>query len=208
MKVAISEGVAEMMVHEVLLPFYASHPGIHVELTTDSVNGIMDKITTDAVHLGVCFNPPDHHDVTVIKQAEQPIGIVFPADHPLADLTRNLTLKEALRYPYVMLTPDYGLRRYISLIEFQHKVKFDVSLTTNSLQVLKQFVLSGAGLALMSSAGLWDSQTQERIRMRPIEDVILPEPEFCLLTRKNRPLPTAAIRLVDDIKSKLSVFIR
>lgn len=204
--VAISEGVAEMMVHEVLVPFYASHPGIHVELTTDSVNSIVEKVRTDVVHLGVCFNPPAHNDVSVLKKAEQPVGVVFRADHPLATAAQQLLLAQALKYPYAMMTQDYGLRRYINLIEFQHKVRFDVALTTNSLQILKQFVLSGAGLALMSSPGLWDSTTQEKMCLRPIDDVTLPLPEFCLLARKNRPLPTAALHFIDAVKHCLPIF--
>lgn len=205
-KVAISEGVAEMMVHEVLMPFYASHPGIHVELMTDSVNSIVEKVRTDIVHLGVCFNPPVHNEVSVLKKTEQSVGVVFRADHPLVQSNKSLQLTEALKYPYAMMTLDYGLRRYINLIEFQHKVKFDVALTTNSLQVLKHFVLSGAGVALMSSPGLWDSATQEKICLRGIEDVTLPQPEFCLLSRKNRPLPTAALHLIDAVKNRLPIF--
>ncbi|QCT21656.1 LysR family transcriptional regulator [Jejubacter calystegiae] len=206
-KVAISEGVAEMMVHEVLMPFYASHPGVHVELMMESVNSIIDKVRTDAVHLGVCFNPPEHSEIAVLKKAEQPVGVVFRSDHALADPSRMLHLAEALRYPYAMMTADYGLRRYINLIEFQHKVKFDVALTTNSLQVLKQFVLSGAGVALMASPILWGSAMQEQTRLRHIEDVTLNAPEFCLLSRKNRPLSTAALHLIDAIKNRLSVFM-
>lgn len=205
-KIAISEGVAEMMVHEVLMPFYASHPGIHVEMTTDSVNGIVDKVRTDVVHLGLCFNPPEDNDVSVLKKAEQPVGVVFRSDHPKATSLQPLILEDALKFPYAMMTQDYGLRRYINLIEFQHKVKFDVTLTTNSLQILKQFVLSGAGVALMSSPGLWDSSTQEKICLRSIEDVTLTQPEFCLLSRKNRPLPTAALHLIDAVKNRLPIF--
>lgn len=205
-KIAISEGVAEMMMQNVIIPFYTRYPGIHIELATESVNTIIDKVRTDAVHLAVCFNPPEHNEISVIQRAEQPVGVVFRSDHPLADPSLSLTLAGALKYPYAMMGAEYGLRRYISLIEFQHKVSFDVVMTTNSLQILKQFILSGAGVALISSPGLWDRKIQENTCMKSITDVILPTPEFCLITRKNRPLPTAVQHLIEAIKNHLPVF--
>ena len=65
-------------------------------------------------------------------------------------------------YPFALMSAPYGLRQAVDLLEFTERIHLTPSLTTNSLRVLKQYAISGAGVTLMPD--VYKRQLQRRGR--------------------------------------------
>ena len=202
----ISEGMIETLMQSVIGPFCTEFPNIKIGIQVGSVNEVVEAVRTDRAHIGIAYNPPTHPEIRCRARRPQAVELLVARDHPLARRERPVPLAEAAAYPLALMTAPYGLRRIVDLLEFTEKMHLSPALTTNSLAVLKQYVMSGAGVALMTHIGVTHEVEDGDLVLVPLDHRALREPECRLMVRLGRPLSTAVNEVLRRIESRMPVF--
>ncbi|WP_251864093.1 LysR family transcriptional regulator [Achromobacter sp. Marseille-Q4962] len=205
-EISMSEGMIEALMTHALGPYCKEFPHIRVAINTASVDEVVEAVRTDRAHIGLAFNPPVHPEVRVRARHIIPVGALVRADHPLARKGRAIAVKELVKYPLALMTLPYGLRRIVDMLEFSEKIHLSPALTTNSLAVLRQYALSGAGAVLMADIGQPPEAAGGALVHVPIDHPLLRQTEMQLMVRLGRPLSTAAAELLRRIELRLPLF--
>ena len=163
-------------------------------------------MASDAAHIGLAYNPPVDPRLRCRASRKHPVCLLTRPDHALARHRAPLTIADILPYPFALMSAPYGLRQAVDLLEFTERIHLTPSLTTNSLRVLKQYAMSGAGVTLMPNLGVHHEVASGELVALPIAHPILSAPECQALLRLGRPLSSAASELMRRIELRLPAF--
>lgn len=202
----ISEGFIDSLMEHVVGPFCIEHPRINISVNVGSVNEVVEAVASDAAHIGLAYNPPVDPRLRCRASRKHPVCLLAARDHALARRRAPLTIADILPYPFALMSAPYGLRQAVDLLEFTERIHLTPSLTTNSLRVLKQYAISGAGVTLMPNLGVHHELASGELVALPIAHPILSAPECQMLLRLGRPLSSAANEVVRRIEQRLPAF--
>jgi DNA-binding transcriptional LysR family regulator len=102
--------MAPRTVPELLRTFRARHPLITFRLTQSSTDGIRAQVRNGEVDLGLISPGVAEPGIAVRPLATQPLALLVPAGHRFAR-RRQIRLAEASGEDFILLEPQYGLRR-------------------------------------------------------------------------------------------------
>ena len=202
----ISEGFIDSLMEHVVGPFCIEHPRINISVNVGSVNEVVEAVASDAAHIGLAYNPPVDPRLRCRASRKHPVCLLTRPDHALARHRAPLTIADILPYPFALMSAPYGLRQAVDLLEFTERIHLTPSLTTNSLRVLKQYAMSGAGVTLMPNLGVHHEVASGELVALSIAHPILSAPECQALLRLGRPLSSAASELMRRIELRLPAF--
>ncbi|MGY6269782.1 LysR family transcriptional regulator [Achromobacter denitrificans] len=202
----ISEGFIDSLMEHVVGPFCIEYPQINLSVNVGSVNEVVEAVATDAAHIGLAYNPPVDPRLRCRASRKHPVCLLAGRGHALAARRKPLAIADILPYPFALMSSPYGLRQAVDLLEFTERVHLTPSLTTNSLRVLKQYAMTGAGVTLMPTLGVHHELASGELVAIPIEHPILSAPECQALLRLGRPLSSAANEVVRRIALRLPAF--
>lgn len=205
--VIVSEGFAEALLNDVVNEFCHQYPKLDVTVNIGSINEVVNKVLEDVIHIGIVFNPPPHAEIRIHARAAQPVRLMVSSRHPLAKLgLSKITLAQASEYSIGLMGEAFGLRQVVKLAEFSERIKLTPALTTNSVAILKQFVLGGHGATFMSDFPLLREISEGKVVAIKIDNELFESTEGQIIVRRARPVSMAVAELLKQITTKLSVF--
>jgi DNA-binding transcriptional LysR family regulator len=204
--IVVSEGVVESLMQHVVGPFCTDYPRIKIGINIGSVTDVVETLRSDRAHIGIAFNPPVHPDVKVKMGKSLPVELMVSPRHPFAKSAAPVKLHDILSQPLAVMASPYGLRRIVDLIEYNEKIRFSPTLVTNSISVIKHYVLSNAGVALMTMVGVESEVAKGSLVLLPLDNQTLSQPECRVLVRNGRPLSPAVNELLKRLKTRMPLF--
>jgi DNA-binding transcriptional LysR family regulator len=192
------EGSVGDPVMPTLALFHKRYPAVSYDLTVASTDRIVTALLDDDADLGVVFNPPDLPELAAIGQGADSIDGILPPRHPALRL-RRLSLRELVTYPLALPDPTFGLRHLIDAAAKSCDVKLKPILTTNSIETLRAFVRSGAGVTVLPRFAIAGDIKRNTLRAVPLSDRKLQVACTMVLTRRARQLPLAATQLAEHL---------
>jgi DNA-binding transcriptional LysR family regulator len=202
----ISEGFIDGLMEHVVGPFCIEYPQINISVNVGSVNEVVEAVASDAAHIGLAYNPPVDPRLRCRASRKHPVCLLAGRGHALAARRGPLTIADIMPYPFALMSAPYGLRQAVDLLEFTERIHLTPSLTTNSLRVLKQYAMTGAGVTLMPNLGVHHELASGELVAIPIAHPILSAPECQALLRLGRPLSSAANEVMRRIEQRLPAF--
>lgn len=154
------------------------------------------ELEIGSIDLALAFNLPNDRARHTLWSAPLPFGCVVGAGHPLWNSSRT-TLSEAAKHPVAAQSRVLPVREYL---DKRHGWLFDAAepyLVTNSLQFLKQVLISGKYLAITSQLDALRELEEGQLRFVPLTDSGLQPQTISIAVDARRPLSRAA-RLVAE----------
>jgi LysR family transcriptional regulator, low CO2-responsive transcriptional regulator len=130
-------------------PFCQVYPGIDVALTVTNHEQVIDRLANNQDDLYVLSQLPEHLDVKAHPFLENPLVVVAPRNHPLAQ-ERNISLKRLAEEAFIMREPGSGTRRSFQKLLDAHELKVRVRLELGSNEAIKQAIAGQLGLSVLS----------------------------------------------------------
>jgi DNA-binding transcriptional LysR family regulator len=128
--------------------FRGTHPSVRFELHERGEAAILRELLDGAVDLVFTSGAPAHPQVHWHRLLIEPLQLVVPAHHRLAQRKR-LRLAEAANEPFILLSEGYGLRtlteRFCRGVGFAPRVAFE----GEDVDTLRALVTAGLGVALL-----------------------------------------------------------
>lgn len=140
---------AKYFVPRILGPFCKRYPGIDISLQVTNHEQILNRLSENLDDLYVMSQLPETIEVAYQPVLENPLVVLAPADHPLAE-EQNISLERIAAEPFIMREPGSGTRKSVQDLFDEHKLPLKVQLDLGSNEAIKQAIAGGLGVSVLS----------------------------------------------------------
>jgi DNA-binding transcriptional LysR family regulator len=140
---------AKYFIPRLLGPFCQLYPGIEISLQVTNHEGILERMTNNMDDLYIMSQVPEHLDVSYQQFLENPLVVLAPINHPLAE-EKNIPIQRLADEPFIMREPGSGTRRAVQQLFDQHGVTVKVKLELGSNEAIKHAIAGGLGISVLS----------------------------------------------------------
>lgn len=199
---AVGEAFITQGFSDMLDDFMQQYPGMEIRVSTSNTMDVSAQIRDDLAHLGLIFDIPREPGISARLVLPQPLCIIVHRRHHLRD-TSEVTLKSIQQESIGLPDAGYRMRQIIHDAEQEEGVFLQPSLITNSLVLLKDFVLSGRGISILPKLVVYDKLKDGSLRALASSNPVLHSTQTSLITRAGRQLPVGAYRLMTCVQTYL-----
>ena len=140
---------AKYVAPPLLARFLSAHPGVALRLAVDNRAEVQRQLTANEVDLAIIGRPPEDLAISAAAFAEHPHVAVAPPRHPLAG-RRRIPLARLAEETFIVREPGSGTRGLLERLFATHGLALNVSMEMASNESIKQAVLAGMGVSLLS----------------------------------------------------------
>ncbi|MBC6476115.1 MAG: LysR family transcriptional regulator [Hormoscilla sp. GM102CHS1] len=140
---------AKYFVPRLLGPFCQRYPGIDVSLQVTNHDGLRSRMNDNSDDLYILSQVPENTDLVSHKFLENPLVVLADRNHPLAE-EKNIPLERLRDSPFIMREPGSGTRRAVEKLFREHNVSVKVRLELGSNEAIKQAIVGGLGISVLS----------------------------------------------------------
>ncbi len=182
------------------------HPDIEVVLKVGNRDAIIAALEERAIDLAIMGRPPRMPAVTAFVIGNHPHVLVVPPGHRLLDVPR-IDPEDIMSEPFIMREEGSGTRilcvRYLDRIGGGQPYE---TIEMNSNETLKQAVIAGLGIALISFHTVTEELRAGRLIAPVVKDIPIMRSWF-VLHRQDQALVGAASRVLDFIRAQKDTFL-
>jgi DNA-binding transcriptional LysR family regulator len=137
------------IVPHVLARFQDEFPGVTINLRFGNRQQITDALDRGEIELGIMGQPPEHADVIATPFATHPSVIIAPPGHRLASAP-SLAIADLASERLIVREEGSGTRLLMERACLAAGVTPRIGMTTDSNETIKQAVMAGMGVAVIS----------------------------------------------------------
>jgi DNA-binding transcriptional LysR family regulator len=204
--VVLGEGFVSDVLAGPMQHFCKQYPGIKINLDLGSTNDVMRRISEDEGEIGLVYNPPGEPKIVSRAIKRQPMMAIVAPNYPRTSKQKSMSVQELAGYPLAATHATYGTRQMLQAVEFAEKVRLDPVVTTNSINILKQFAKSGLGLVVLPAFAVTTELEAGELLAIEIDHPILKKAEAHLVTRVGRKLSVASNKMLQLMASQMRAF--
>lgn len=149
--------------------FHDRFPDITVSLDVTNRETLLEQMDKNEVDLVVMGQPPKEMDIEAGIFMENPLVIIAPPDHPLAQ-QRNIPMSRMEDEIFLTRERGSGTRGAIERFFEQHGVRLNTGMEIASNEAIKQSVQAGLGLGLLSRDTLDMELALKKLVILDVED--------------------------------------
>ncbi|TCV85161.1 LysR family transcriptional regulator [Sulfurirhabdus autotrophica] len=146
----------------VLGPFCAQYPGIDIAMEVVNRDRLLERLARNQDDLYIMGLPPDDLDVESEAFMENPLVVIAPVSHPLAQRKR-IPFAELANETFLMREQGSGTRIAMEKLFQKRKTPIKIKMELGSNEAIKQAVAGGLGLAMLSRSTLNPDPRQEEL---------------------------------------------
>ena len=184
---------SKYIVPHIIARFRADLPDVTVDLIEGNRDQVLALLQTGRADLAVMGKPPDEADVLAEQFAPHPSVIIAPAGHRLA-AAPELPLAALAGERFIMREPGSGTKAMTDAFFAEAGFKPIVAMVSSSNETIKQSVIAGMGLALISAHTVSLERALGLLRILPVEGFPLMRAWF-VVQRRTLPLLPIQARL-------------
>jgi len=184
---------AKYFVPHVLARFSLAYPGITLHLRDGNRSQILEGVVKGDLDLAIMGRPPDGMDVAAEAFAPHPSVVIAAPDHPLVAYER-LPLSILASEPFILREDGSGTRGLMEQVLGAAGLSLRAGMTTSSNEMIKQAVMAGMGIAVISRHTIGLELGLGLLRTLPVEGFPLMR-SWYVAHRRNMPLMPVHARL-------------
>lgn len=205
-RIAVGEGFIADLIDAPLQTFMTAYPGIDIAVEMAGVNEAMALVKAREVDLALLYAPPIDPQLHCHVETRQPLDLIVPTGHPLADRTTPVSLHEFADWPLALMDNPFGMRQMVNAVAHQERLHLHARLHTNSVAVLKNFVRSGIGVTFMPELTVAEEIQQGDIAVLPLAHKVLNDARAQIVSRADRELTVAGRACLDHLRHGMRFF--
>jgi LysR family transcriptional regulator, low CO2-responsive transcriptional regulator len=183
---------AKYFIPRILGTFCAKYPQIDISLEVLNRDGVVKRLEENLDDLYIMSQPPLHLDIEDEVFMPNPLLLVASKDHALAK-KKNFDISLLKNEKFILREKGSGTRMATDVHLKRLKFKPDVRLELGSNEAIKQAVIGGLGIAVLSRYSLGDKSDQEAVAILKCKDFPI-ETSWHIVSPKGKKLsPIATI---------------
>ncbi|HEY8287859.1 MAG TPA: LysR family transcriptional regulator [Acetobacteraceae bacterium] len=197
------EGVCHAIVPAAIAAMSVRYPRVTVGVGICGTEDIPAAIVNGDAHLGLAFEVRPRPDLRRIASARFSLGAVVVPGSPLAGAS-GITLNELRDQHLILPKRNFANREQLHPVMFLAGMARHKRYEAGSIDLMKQLVLRGVGVALMTRVGLEAELEAGRLVHVPLrQGRSFIYSELGLYARADTPLPIAAEMFAHDVSGIL-----
>ncbi|MBC1236031.1 LysR family transcriptional regulator [Nostoc linckia z18] len=140
---------AKYFIPRLLGKFCELYPGIDISLQVTNHEQILERMSQNLDDLYIMSQIPENMDITCQPFLENPLIVFAPINHPLSH-EKNIPIHRLAEEPFIMREPGSGTRRAVQSLFDEQAVKVKVKLELGSNEAIKQAIVGGLGISVLS----------------------------------------------------------
>lgn len=144
---------AKYFVPRLLGPFRHRYPGINISLQVTNRQQVLERLSKNLDDLYIIGQPPSNLDISLRPVLENPLVVIAPHNHPLVQ-EKNIPLQRLAQEPFIMREPGSGTRMAVERFFEENRVTLNVEMEIGSNEAIKQAIVGGLGLSVLSRHAL------------------------------------------------------
>ena len=191
LKVAVVS-TAKYFIPRILGTFCAKYPQIDISLEVLNRDGVVRRLEENLDDLYIMSQPPLHMDIEDEVFMPNPLLLIAPKDHAFAK-KKNIDIASLKNEKFIFREKGSGTRMATDAHFKRLKYKPNVRLELGSNEAIKQAVIGGLGIAVLSKYSLGDKSDQEEVAILKCKEFPV-ESSWHLVSPKGKKLsPIATI---------------
>jgi len=195
---------AKYFVPRLLAQFLKAHPGLDLKLNVYNREHIIEQLQSYTIDLGIMGRPPEGASLVGTPFAPNPLAILAAPSHPLS-LRSQITPEELENEAFIVREPGSGTRMAMDRYFSDAGVTVRPVMEADSNETIKQAVMAGMGIGLLSLHTVRLEQAAGRLVTLPVAGLPLRRQWFAVHSRQRRLTPAAEeflqylLREADDL---------
>lgn len=185
---------AKYFVPRLLGSFCASHPDVDISLEVLNRDGVVARLKENLDDLYIMSMPPEHIELERHAFLPNPLVVVAPESHPLAD-KKKIALDALRAERFIMRERGSGTRLACDSHFAQQGFVPHVRLELGSNEAIKQAVAGGMGIAVLSRHALALHLVEDQLAILDVQGFPLLSNWWTLYPHGKRLSPVATVFL-------------
>ena len=173
----------------VLAEFMRLHPEVKIQLQVGNRDSTMEKLEHKELDFVIAGTPPDHFEVIKQFVCKHPQIIIAPPSHPLADEI-DIPLSKLKAETILLREPGSGTRSVADRLFARNKKLLSSGVEFGSNETIKQAVMAGMGIALISAHTVAAELQAGRLRSLNLRGLPIDRSWFLIKRGNRRFLPS------------------
>ena len=152
----------------VLAEFVKLHPGVEVSLQIHNRATLLERMADNLDDLYIFASPPGDSDVVTQVILPNPMVPYASSEHPLAK-EKNIPFSRFAEEPFLMREVGSGTRMIAREIFAKHGLEPRVRMELSTNEAIKQAIIAGLGVSIMSRYTLGLDVTHEQLAVLDVE---------------------------------------
>lgn len=140
---------AKYFLPKLLGGFLQQYPDVEPKLTFTNRARVIERLLNNEDDFVIMGQTPKDENLEASPFLNNILGIVAHKDHPLAN-KKNITIKELAKQRFLIREIGSGTRHVFDQLLQEHGVKIEPYMELGSSEALKQAVMAGLGIAVLS----------------------------------------------------------
>lgn len=132
-----------------IAPFCQLYPGVDVALEITNHERVLDRLNENLDDLYIISKIPNRLDVALHPFLENPLVVIAPKNHPLAQ-EKNIPITKLHNEQFIMRERGSGTRAAVEQLFAKHGVSVKVRLELGGNEAIKQAIGVGLGISVLS----------------------------------------------------------
>jgi DNA-binding transcriptional LysR family regulator len=151
-----------------LAAFVQQHPGVEVSLQIHNRQTLIERLANNEDDLYIFANPPQEPEVVTQMILPNPLVVFARGDHPLAK-EKNIPFERFAQEPFLIREPGSGTRMVVQQLFDRHAIKPWIRMELSTNEAIKQAILAGLGVSILSRYTLGLDVEQTRLVTLDVE---------------------------------------
>ena len=191
LKVAVVS-TAKYFIPRILGTFCSKYPQIDIALEILNRDGVVKRLEENLDDLYIMSQPPLHLEIDDEVFMPNPLLLVAAKGHLLAN-KKNIELASLKNEKFIMREKGSGTRMAADAHFNKLKFKPDVRLELGSNEAIKQAVIGGLGIVVLSKYSLGDKSDQEEVAIFKCKEFPIESSWHIVRPKGKKPSPIATI---------------
>lgn len=179
--------------------FLKKYPLVSLRIDYRNSDAIYRALHDGDIDIGIVAYPTEMPRLEHIPFMTDYLVLVCREDNPLAN-RKKVTLKDLEGQPFVQFSEDTPTRRATDAIMSEHDVSVNVRMECDNIEVLKQMVEIGFGVALLPHHAITESDRAAGLRGLELSGIKI-ERQLGILLLKNAPRFKAMRAFLETLRS-------
>ncbi|GAA0426847.1 MAG: LysR family transcriptional regulator [Bacillota bacterium] len=149
LKIGASFTIGEYIIPDLLVELQDKYPELTLEVVIGNTEEIVQRVRLFQVDIGLIEGQTNDKELSVYPFMQDELYVLAATNHPLAKKA-TITMKELHNQAWVTREEGSGTREYLNHVIRSNGVKAKSILTISSNQGVKESVIKGMGLSLLS----------------------------------------------------------
>lgn len=181
---------AKYFIPRLLGRFCTEHPGLEASLAVGNRKALLKRLSDHLDDLYILGQPPEHINAIAEPFADNPLVMVARPDYPLARLAR-IDPRRLAEERFILREVGSGTRLATEGFFAQHSVPLRTRMELGSNEAIKQTVLGGLGLAVLSASTIKGELANGELVALPVRGFPLRHKWHLVYPEGKQPAPAA-----------------